>query len=110
MSAGDDAPPPPQAADSEEARRSAVEIPIDGVLDLHPFRPGEVAEVVAAYLDECVARGIADVRLIHGKGTGVQREIVHGALRRHPAVAGFRAGGAGEGGWGATVVRLNVAK
>lgn len=92
--------------DDDDDPDEPVEIPIDGVLDLHPFRPRELAEVVAAYLDECAARGIRDVRLIHGKGIGVAREIVRAAIERHPAVERFRAGGEGEGGWGATVVTL----
>ena len=83
----------------------AVEMPIDGTLDLHTFSPRETRELVPSYLDECRARGILSVRIIHGKGVGVQREIVHGALRRHPGVVSF--GHPGDGGsWGATVVEL----
>lgn len=86
----------------------AVEIAIDGVLDLHMFAPRETADVVTTYLDECVARGIATVRIIHGKGVGVQRRIVEGVLRRHPAVAGYGPADAWAGGWGATVATLRV--
>jgi dsDNA-specific endonuclease/ATPase MutS2 len=75
-------------------------------LDLHTFRPDEVAELIPDYLDECVARGYREVRIIHGKGTGTLRRIVHAALQRHPAVAGFQLGGEGRGQWGATVVQL----
>ena len=78
---------------------------IDGVLDLHMFRPADTKELVTDYLDECLARGILDVRIIHGKGIGVQREIVRSVLERHPAVASFRHPG-DSGSWGATIVRL----
>jgi hypothetical protein len=82
-----------------------VEIPIDGTLDLHMFNPRETRELVPDYLDLCRERGILTVRIIHGKGIGVQCEIVHKILRRHPAVVSF--GHPGDGGsWGATVVEL----
>ena len=82
-----------------------VEMPVDGVLDLHTFQPQESKELVADYLDLCRERGILSVRIIHGKGIGVQREIVHKVLADHPAVIRF--GHPGDGGsWGATVVEL----
>ena len=82
-----------------------VEMPVDGVLDLHAFQPQETKDLVADYLDLCRERGILSVRIIHGKGIGVQREMVHQLLARHPAVVGF--GHPGDGGsWGATVVEL----
>lgn len=75
-------------------------------LDLHTFLPKEVPELIPDYLDECVTRGYRRVRIIHGKGRGTLRRIVHAALERHPAVASFRLGGDGAGGWGATLVEL----
>ncbi len=75
-------------------------------LDLHTFRPADVPELIPDYLDECVARGFREVRIIHGKGHGTLRRIVHAALERHPAVDSFRLGGEGRGQWGATVVWL----
>jgi dsDNA-specific endonuclease/ATPase MutS2 len=85
-----------------------VEVPIDGVLDLHTFHPSEVADLVATYLDECAAKGIQEVRLIHGKGTGTLRTIVQSVLERHPRVARFRTGREGEGAWGATIATLHL--
>jgi len=83
-----------------------VELPIDGVLDLHTFRPSEAKELVADYLEECRRRGIYRVRIIHGKGTGALRETVHYVLRSVPTVRSFRLAGEEEGGWGATIVFL----
>ncbi len=85
----------------------AHRIPIDGTLDLHAFRPAEVADVVAEYLEACHAAGITAVRLVHGKGTGALRRTVAAALARHPRVASFRAADEGGGGWGATLVTLH---
>ncbi len=82
-----------------------VEMPVDGVLDLHQFQPREIKDLVPDYLDACRERGILDVRIIHGKGIGVQREIVHKILERRADVMEF--GHPGDGGsWGATVVVL----
>ncbi len=83
-----------------------IEIPIDGTLDLHSFRPGDVKDVVRDYLAECRARGIPEVRIIHGKGTGTRREMVHALLARLPGVASWRLADEGGGGWGATIVEL----
>jgi DNA-nicking Smr family endonuclease len=83
-----------------------IEFPIDGVLDLHTFRPKEVRGLLDEYLAECRRRGILDLRVIHGKGTGALREMVHAHLKRHPLVESFSLAGSGAGGWGATLVRL----
>jgi DNA-nicking Smr family endonuclease len=82
------------------------ELPIDGVLDLHTFRPSEVKELLAGYIDECLARRIFSLRIIHGKGTGALQRLVHAQLERHPAVARFALAGEDGGGWGATLVTL----
>lgn len=82
-----------------------VEIPIDGELDLHTIPPGEVKALVPIYLEECHARGIRQVRLIHGKGTGTLRRIVQAALERSPLVIRYRLA-EDSGGWGATVAEL----
>jgi len=81
-------------------------IPIDGVLDLHSFRPADVKEVVLDYLAECRRAGILEVRLIHGKGIGQLRQTVHALLRRHADVVSFSLAGEAYGGTGATFVHL----
>jgi len=83
-----------------------VELPIDGVLDLHTFAPSDVRELVPHYLEECRARGILSVRIIHGKGTGAMRETVHAILASLPFVISFRLAGEDAGGWGATLASL----
>ena len=83
-----------------------VRIPITGELDLHTFRPSEVAALLDDYFAECAKHGIGAVRVIHGKGTGTLRETVHSLLRRSPRVASFRLGDEHSGGWGATLVQL----
>lgn len=84
-----------------------AELPVDGELDLHNFRPREVKPLVLAYLDACLARGITQVRIVHGKGIGNLRRTVHALLARHPRVKGYRLGGHREGSWGATIVDLS---
>jgi dsDNA-specific endonuclease/ATPase MutS2 len=83
-----------------------VEIPIEGVLDLHTFSPREVKDLVPEYIEECLRRGLSELRIIHGKGTGTLKATVHGLLRKNPHVASFRDAGPGGGDWGATEVRL----
>lgn len=77
-------------------------------LDLHTFQPRDVSALVPDYLDECVARGFTQVRIIHGKGKGTLRRIVHAALDRHPAVVEYQLGDLGSGSWGATLVTLKA--
>ena len=95
MAAGDDHDP-----------AAALSIPIDGTLDLHTFAPREVKELVPEYLRECQARGILQVRIVHGKGTGALRRQVHALLAKMPEVASFALAGESGGGWGATLVKL----
>ncbi len=83
-----------------------IELPIDGVLDLHTFRPRDVKSVIHDYLCECQARGIRQVRIVHGKGIGNLRRTVHSILSKHPDVVCFSQAGEAFGGWGATVVNL----
>ena len=85
-----------------------VEIPIDGVLDLHTFHPSDASELVQDYLDECRRLDVLQVRIIHGKGTGTLRRIVHAALDRRDDVEHYGLAGDGSS-WGATLVRLRPA-
>jgi dsDNA-specific endonuclease/ATPase MutS2 len=67
-----------------------IELPIEDAIDLHSFLPGEVAGLVEEYLHQALLTGYHEVRIIHGRGIGVQRQIVHSILQRHPAVVRFR--------------------
>lgn len=95
---------------SGEAAEEAVEMPIDGTLDLHHFSAKEVGELVPDYLDACRARGIRHVRVIHGKGKGVLLRKTWSILRKHPDVVDYRLAGRGGGDWGATEVTLRAGK
>lgn len=83
-----------------------VVLPIEDALDLHAFPPGDIPSVVDEYLREAWRRRFGEVRLIHGKGKGVQRAVVQSILARHPLVQEFTDAPGERGGWGATVVRL----
>jgi len=83
-----------------------IELPITDVLDLHSFRPAEVAELVRDYLDAAWEAGLRSLRIIHGRGTGTQRRTVRTLLERDPRVVSFGDAPAGGGGWGATCVEL----
>ena len=85
-----------------------IDLPIDGTLDLHTFQPRDVKELVPDYLAECRKRGILEVRIIHGKGTGALRRTVHAILSRLPEVASFGLALEDAGGWGATLVTLRA--
>ncbi len=78
------------------------------MLDLHTFNPREIGSLVPAYLDECRARGILEVRIIHGKGIGNLQRTVHAILSRRPDVERFCFASAAFGGRGATIVTLRA--
>lgn len=86
----------------------AVEIPISGELDLHPFQPREVPSVVEEYVRCCRERGILLVRLAHGRGRGVQRAAVRRVLLSLPEVVSVRDATPQAGGWGATLAELRA--
>ena len=81
-------------------------LPIEDHLDLHAFAARDVCDVVASYLEAAVEAGLREVRVIHGRGIGAQRESVRSLLSRHPLVLAFADAPPERGGWGATVVRL----
>ena len=83
-----------------------IQLPVDGVLDLHTFQPREVKDLVPNYLAACREKGIYQVRIIHGKGVGNLRRTVHSILAKHPAVISFILDHTQFGGWGATIVHL----
>jgi dsDNA-specific endonuclease/ATPase MutS2 len=84
-----------------------IRLPIEDVIDLHTFRPQDIADLIEDYIEECVAAGFASVRIIHGKGKGFQRQRVHELLRRNPNVLSFRDAPPEAGSWGATIVALS---
>ena len=83
-----------------------LRIPVTDVFDLHTVRPQEVKEVVEAYLEEANRLGLKALRIIHGRGIGVQREMVRAVLARTPFVLSFQDAPSEAGGWGATIVTL----
>ena len=83
-----------------------IELPITDVLDLHSFPPREVPELVRDYLDAAWEAGFRRLRIIHGRGIGVQRQTVRKLLERDPRVVSIGDAPAGAGGWGATCVEL----
>lgn len=89
----------------EQEIEEAVEIPIDGCIDLHTFRPQDAAGVVDEYVRACREKGILEVRVIHGKGKGMLRRTVHSVLEKHPLVDRFHLD-QGPSGWGATIAHL----
>ena len=92
--------------DREDDPEEPVVLPVEEHLDLHAFAPKDVRDVVDSYLEAACEAGFEEVRLIHGRGIGVQRESVRALLARHPRVLSFADAPPERGGWGATVVRL----
>ena len=92
--------------EDEDWEPDVVEVPITDAIDLHTFRPRDVTSVVDSYLATAQSKGFREVRLIHGKGKGVQRAQIRQLLERHPAVEDFEDAPPMRGGWGATIVTL----
>ena len=98
--------PEPEDEDEDD---DAAAAPLTDELDLHTFLPRDCADVVEEYVRAAQEAGMSSVRIIHGKGTGTLRRIVHGVLERHPAVRAFRLADERAGSWGATLVELHRA-
>lgn len=81
------------------------EIPIDGTLDLHTFKPGDLGSLIPDYIEECLNKNIYEIRIIHGKGTGNLRRSVHALLERNPHVKEFSLA-TDRSSWGATIATL----
>ena len=96
--------------DNPELGAQPMELPITGVLDLHTFRPRDVKDVVLDYLAECQAKGLLEIRIVHGRGIGQLRQTVHSILAKHSEVRSFSQAGEAYGGWGATIVHLKPAR
>jgi len=95
-----------KTSDSDSPFDNPVVIPIEDSIDLHPFAPKDIPSVVEEYLEQCCQAGLTEVRIIHGRGIGVQRNIVRSILQKHPLVLSFQDAPADAGGWGATLVLL----
>jgi DNA-nicking Smr family endonuclease len=106
-------PPPPDDHVPEARGAPATEelqpvlLPIDGLLDLHTFSPRDVKDLVPEWLRACQERGLREVRIVHGKGTGALRRTVESLLDRSPLVARHHPADEMDGGWGATLVTLH---
>jgi DNA-nicking Smr family endonuclease len=87
-----------------------VKIPIEDWIDLHTFSPKEIPALLEEFLTECEKKGFTEIRIIHGKGKGVQMNIVHSFLEKSPLVESYRFAPPEAGGWGATVARLKDRK
>jgi len=83
-----------------------IQIPVDGILDLHNFSPKDLKYLVPDYLNECIRANIFQVRIVHGKGIGNLRRTVHAILEKLPTVKEYKLAGENAGGWGATLVEL----
>ena len=93
--------------DHEQGDDETVEIPIGDTIVLHSFQPRDARDVALSFLEEARARGVRQVRVIHGRGIGVQREIVRSLLAGLPWVVDYFDADPGGGGWGATLVVLS---
>lgn len=99
---------PPYEPETDSPFSEPVVLPIEDSIDLHPFSPKDIPSVVEEYLKQCRHAGIYEVRIIHGRGKGVQRRIVRSILEKHPLVASFKDAPPETGGWGSTVVVLKT--
>ncbi len=102
-------PEPPELDDGALVDSDDIgRIEIEDAIDLHGFQPKEIPSVVESYLEAAVEHGFGEVRLIHGRGKGVQRQRVQKLLHDHPLVESYRDASAHRGGWGATIAVLRL--
>lgn len=83
-----------------------VNLPIDGTLDLHTFKPEDLPDLLTDYFAACIEKSIYSIRIVHGKGKGILKKRVQDLLKKDEMVASFRAAPPEAGGWGATLVEL----
>jgi dsDNA-specific endonuclease/ATPase MutS2 len=102
MGLGDTPMPPPDPGEP------AAVVPIEDAIDLHGFQPRDIPSVVEEYVRAAAEKGFREVRVIHGRGTGFQRQRVRDVLGRCSEVERFADAPASRGGWGATLVWLKV--
>ena len=93
----------------QENSEEPIEFQMSDELDLHTFRPSELGELIPDYIGLCLQKNIFRIRIIHGKGIGTLREMVHALLRKDSRVLRFELAGQEEGGWGATIAWLTHA-
>ena len=94
--------------DDDESEMEPVVVEIGPSIDLHHFHPSEILDVVDAYLDAALEKGLTEVRLIHGKGRGVQRSRVQNFLEQDRRVAAWSEASPTRGGWCATLALLSA--
>jgi dsDNA-specific endonuclease/ATPase MutS2 len=92
--------------DSDAFFPEPVRVPVQDSFDLHTFSPRDIPSVVESYLEAAIEAGFEEVRLIHGRGKGVQKEVVRRVLEKHPNVSSFGEAPPDRGGWGATIAWL----
>lgn len=94
--------------DETPPEEDVIVLPIEDHIDLHPFAPRDIPSVVEEYVWQCNEQGLREVRIIHGRGKGVQRRIVQSALEKNPLVVSCHDAPAERGGWGATVAIIRL--
>jgi len=90
------------------SKEDPVHIDVNGILDLHYFKPEDLSTLVDEYIRVCIEKKIFSVRFIHGKGIGNIRRSVHSLLDKNPYVTGYQLADESGGGWGATIANLSV--